>query len=208
MKITINWIYILGIDISKDKLDVCLLNRKARGSQSHQVPNNPKGFRQLGQWLDDRQAGKQQTIIVSEHTGRYGERLLRWSTDNTWKHAVVKTTALKKVTKEHHRKTDTFDAQKLAEYGDRFSDRLQVVEAPKPATGQLKRFQAERRKMVDRRAALKSKLTESDLHDADMQRLRQMWNQQIALLREHISELEASIKAIISEDSLLYQRHL
>lgn len=207
MKITIKWTYILGIDISKKWLYICLLNRKTGGWVSHRVSNNQKGFHRLDQWLADRQADKPKTILVSEHTGRYGERLLRWSTDRNWTHAVVKTTALKKVTQEHHRKTDAFDARKLAEYGDRFSDRLRVIEAPKPATGQLKRLQAERRKMVDRRAALKSKLTESDLHDADMQRLKQMWNRQIALLSEHIKELEASIKELITEDPMLCQRH-
>ena len=46
------------------------------------------------------------------------------------------------------------------------------------------RLQAERRAMVDRRAALRSKLTEADIHDADMERLTGMWSQQIALLTE------------------------
>ena len=40
---------ILGIDVSKDKLDVALL----QGEQClHKVIiNNPKGFEQLGHWL-------------------------------------------------------------------------------------------------------------------------------------------------------------
>lgn len=207
MQITIIWRFIVGIDISKKYLDIYLLDRKTGGGVACQVPNTREGFRELARWLEDHQADKSQTKLISEHTGRYGEHLLRWTTDNGWAHAMVKTTALEKVSPEHHRKTDEFDADQLAEYGDRFSDRLRLAQAPKPAVGQIKRLQAERRKMVDRRSALKAKLTEADTHDADMERLTGMWEQQVALLTEHIEELEARIKGQITSDPALDQRH-
>lgn len=207
MKITITWRFIVGIDISKKRLDLYLFDRKTGLGFESQVPNNHKGFTQLTQWLGKQHVNKSQTILISEHTGRYGEHLLRWSTDNNWSHAVVKTTALEKVIPEHHRKTDAFDAEKLAEYGDRFSDRLRLAQAPKPAVGQIKRLQAERRKMVDRRAALKAKLTEASIHDADMERLTGMWRQQVALLTEHIEEIENRIQTLIAENHALNQRH-
>lgn len=207
MKITMIWRFIGGIDISKKYLDIYLLDRKTGLGYECQVPNTREGFTRLARWLEDHQAEKSQTKLISEHTGRYGEHLLRWTTEAGWPHAVVKTTALEKVSPEHHRKTDEFDADKLAEYGDRFGDRLRLVRAPKPAVGQIKRLQAERRKMVDRRSALKAKLTEADTHDADMERLTQMWNQQIALLSEHIEEIEDRISQLIAGDPALSQRH-
>lgn len=206
MQITIKRRYIVGIDISKKHLDLVLLDRKT-GINDHQtVPNGQQGYRQLGCWLHNLGINQSQTVLVSEYTGRYGEHLLRWTTDQGWAHAVVKTTALEKVSWEHHRKTDPFDARQLAEYGDRFSDRLRLTEAPKPAVGQIKRLQGERRKMVDRRAALKSKLTEADLHDADMDQLIKMWRQQIALISKHITKLENQINAIIRQAPGLKQR--
>lgn len=207
MKITIIWRFIVGIDISKKYLDVYLLDRKTGRGYECQVSNTKEGFMRLARWLEDHHAGKSQTKLISEHTGRYGERLLRWTTDHGWPHAVVKTTALNKVGPEHHRKTDEFDAGKLAEYGDRFSDRLRLAQAPKPAVGQIKRLQAERRKMVSRRAALKAKLGEADIHDADMGRLTEMWNQQVELLSYHIDQLQARIAGLIASDPVLSQRH-
>jgi len=200
------WRFIVGIDISKKYLDIYLFDRQRGKGLHYQVLNTYQGFARLGQWLGH-QADQSQTILVSEHTGRYGEHLLRWSTDNGWSHGVVKTTALGKVGFEHHRKTDQFDAQQLAEYGVRFGDRLPLTEAPNPAVGQIKRFQAERRKMVDRRAALKSKLTEAGLHDAHMQRLIGMWRRQIALLDEHIEELEERISKLIDQNRALDKRY-
>lgn len=206
MKITITWRFIVGIDISKKTLDIYLLDRKTGGGSHYQVPNNPEGFVRLARWLQHQGAEQSQTKLISEHTGRYGERLLRWTTDNNWNHAVVKTTALEKVSPEHHRKTDAFDADQLAEYGLRFSDRLRLSEAPKPAVGQIKRLQAERRKMVDQRAGLKSKHGEAAFHDADMKRLTQMWEQQVVLLSKHIEQIEQRINQLIATDPALRRR--
>lgn len=200
---TIDWRFIVGIDISKQYLDLYLWDRKTDREWTLQVTNGPDGFDRIDQWLDGHRAGRSQTVLVSEHTGRYGEHLLRWTSNANWPHAVVKTTALEKVGDDHHRKDDAFDARHLAEYGYRFHDRLPLTEAPSPAVGQLKRLQAERRKMVDRRAALKSKLTEAATHDADMDRLIHMWKQQLALLGDHINQLEQSIGEIIEGDSQL-----
>ena len=207
MKITIKWRFILGIDISKLLLDLCLLDRKTGQVLYKQVHNTSEGFARIGEWLEGQIAVPAQTVLVSEHTGRYGEQLLRWSTQAGWPHAVVKTTALDKVSWEHHRKTDKFDANHLAEYGARFSDRLRLATAPKPAVGQLKRLQAERRKMVDRRAALKSKLAEADFHDADMSQLTKMWSQQLQLLTQHIERLEHTMDELIGQDPALCKRH-
>lgn len=207
MKITITWRFMVGIDISKKLLDIFLFDRKTEIGHAYRVPNNQTGFARLGRWLESQGADKSQTKLISEHTGRYGEHLLRWTTNQGWPHAVVKTTALEKVSWEHHRKTDAVDAEELAEYGARFSDRLELTEAPKPAVAQLKRLQAERRAMVDRRAALEGKLTEADRHDADMERLRQMWAEQVVLLSQHIEELEERIVELIEADSALNRRH-
>lgn len=207
MKITIKWRFILGIDISKLLLDLCLLDRKTGELLHKQVTNTPEGFARIAEWLADQGAAPSQTVLVSEHTGRYGEHLLRWTTTEGFSHAVVKTTALDKVSFEHHRKDDPYDAQHLADYGARFSDRLPLTEAPTPAVGQIKRLQAERRKMVDRRAALKSKLTEADTHDADMSQLAEMWHQQMELLSQHIETLEQTMDELIRQDPALSERY-
>lgn len=207
MKITTDWRFIVGIDVSKKQLDIYLCDRKNNCGWEQYVPNTSEGFEQLAGWLDSHGTDPSETILISEHTGRYGEQLLRWSTEAGWPHAVVKTTALQKVSREHHRKTDRFDAEKLAEYGERFEDRLRLSEAQPPPVSQIKRLQAERRKMVDRRAALKAKLGEADFHDADMGRIIQMWNQQLELLTKHIDELEARIRELIGSNPTLNQRH-
>jgi len=201
------WDDVVGIDVSKDKLDCYLVGQKTNRNHELLAENSYNGFEHLGQWLAEHNVDPARAVLVSEHTGRYGEHLLRWTTREGWDHAVVKTTALDKVTPEHHRKDDRYDARLLADYGVRFSDRLRLAKAPQPAVGQLKRLQAERRKMVDRRAALKSKLTEADTHDADMSELTTMWNEQIQLLSEHIDQLVKTMNELIRQNEHLKVRH-
>lgn len=206
MELTIRWRFIVGIDISKKQLDCFFLDHKTGTGYSCQILNSKTGFEELHRWLKQKNAAPSETLLVSEHTGRYGEHLLRWTTSTDWDHAVVKTTALSKVGAEHHRKEDAYDARMLAEYGYRFHDRLRLAEASTPAVEQVKRLQAERRAMVDQRAALKSKLTEASTHDADMSRLTQMWTRQVEMLTEHIDELEQTITDIIEADPQLASR--
>lgn len=208
MQITITWRYVVGIDISKKVLDLCLHDRKTGREHERQVSNNKEGFSEMNGWLTDHITGeKSQVILCSEHTGRYGEHLLDWTTRNAWAHAVLKTTTLDKMGNEHHRKTDSYDARQLAEYGRRYSDSLRLSQAPKPAIKQLKRLRAERRKMVDRRAGLKQKLGEADYHDADMEFIVDCWRQQLALLSDHIEQIEERINTLIGEDENLTQRY-
>lgn len=206
MEITITYRYIVGIDISKETLDLHLHDRKTGYGSENQVTNDKQGFAEFGRWLAEQNAAHEQTLLCSEHTGRYGEHLLGWTTTAGWPHAVVKTTALKKIGGEYSSKADPLDARGLAEYARRFSDRLQLTEAPKAGVKQLRRLRAERRKMVDQRAALKAKCTEAGYHDADMGELLTMWEQQIALLSEHIARINQRISQLITQTPQLNER--
>jgi len=61
---------ILEIDVSKAKLDACLLRDNQRPA-TQTFANAPRGFEQLVQWLRQRQAAERHACL--EATGRYGE---------------------------------------------------------------------------------------------------------------------------------------
>ena len=66
---------ILGIDVSKDKVDVALFDRK-QGMGTGQFANTKAGFKKLNKWLNNKGAG--QVWICLEATGRYGEELAEY----------------------------------------------------------------------------------------------------------------------------------
>ncbi len=62
----------LGIDVSKDKLDVVLLNEQQH-SHSGVFANHAQGFEQLERWLSKRRDGNVQACL--EATGQYREAI-------------------------------------------------------------------------------------------------------------------------------------
>lgn len=66
--------HILGIDISKDKFDVCLRAAAADGPRhAHTFANQAKGFQALNTWLAKRASGQLHACL--EATSRYGDAL-------------------------------------------------------------------------------------------------------------------------------------
>lgn len=107
-------IYYLGIDIAKDKFDVCLLHDVQKWSGV--FTNDKKGFRKLDEWLDSRVDGKLQTCM--ESTGRYGEKLAAHLYQAGHRVAVVNPSRIKHYAKSQMRrnKTDKIDATVIADF--------------------------------------------------------------------------------------------
>lgn len=204
MKKSTHYRFLVGIDTSKLVLDLCLEDAQTGRQYVEQVDNTPDGFAELDHWLTNHGATAKQTLLCSEHSGRYSERLAGWAASSQWDHALVKTTAAKKVAPEHHRKNDSFDADLLAEYARRFTDKLRLHEAREPVVRQIERLRRERRYLVDQRASLKQKLGEAEYHNADMTQIKAFYQQHIELLSEQIHWMEGRIRELIISDEQLH----
>ena len=105
---------ILGIDIAKDTFQVTLLHHGQ--SRRAAFANEPKGFAQLGRWLDKR--GASQVHACLEATGRYGDELALWlhqaqHTVSVVNPARIKAYAHSRLTRN---KTDQVDADVIAHF--------------------------------------------------------------------------------------------
>ena len=72
-------VFVLGIDVSKDSLDVCLVCCGDGRQLSHKANNNPAGFRRMKSWLKQQgcEAGPE-TLACMEHTGLYTRQLVHY----------------------------------------------------------------------------------------------------------------------------------
>jgi transposase len=183
----------LGIDVSKDTID-CLL--RPNGAYSQQA-NRPEGFERLHRWLGVQQCEPAHTLICIEDTGIYSERLLTALTDRGWKCAVVKTTATKKVAPEHHRKEDRFDAGLLAEYAQRYADRITLTNPPQQAVKALQQLYGERRRLITARGATQNRKQQASHGLVDSKLLTQQWRQQLQLYNRQIRALESEMRDLI-----------
>ena len=178
----------IGIDISKDHLDVYRLGTGAFARYT----NNPAGFRALKRWIGDRQPH----LLVYEATGPYHGR---FEQAFAGKLPLVKVNPLqaRRFAQACGRraKTDQVDARMLAQMGAA----LDLV-ADKPADegqDELKELQVARTALVKDRTRLKNRLQTQTLaitRRHTRARLAQVERQFEALQGEIASRLKASAK--------------
>ena len=69
--------YFVGIDISKDYLDLALINEEDVGVfRDKKVENNFKGYKKIQSWLSGEKVTVKDCLFCMEHTGTYGLLLL------------------------------------------------------------------------------------------------------------------------------------
>lgn len=105
---------VVGIDISKDTLDVVLLKEEANAYAS--FTNSPVGFGKLARWLISQGAGHVHACL--EATGQYGDGVAEYLYQAGHMVSVVNPARIKRYgdSKLHRNKTDKADAALIAEF--------------------------------------------------------------------------------------------
>lgn len=105
---------VLGIDVSKDTLDVVLLKEANKAYAS--FGNNPSGFVRLASWLISQSSGQVHACL--EATGQYGDRIAEYLHQAGHSVSVVNPARIKRYgdSKLHRNKTDKADAALIAEF--------------------------------------------------------------------------------------------
>src|SRR5512134_3747387 len=105
---------IVGIDVAKDTLVVCLLSANRREASS--IPNTRKGFHQLHHWLKKRQASDAHVCL--EATGIYGVDVAQFLHEKGYIVSVVNPARIKGFASSQMRrsKTDQIDADVIADF--------------------------------------------------------------------------------------------
>jgi transposase len=112
----------LGVDVSKLKLDVALLDERGK-VKSRVFPNDATGVKQLLAWLSERGASPLQSRICMEATGPYSDASATALVDAGWVVSVVNPARVKGFAQGEmqRNKTDTADAGLLARFCARLS---------------------------------------------------------------------------------------
>jgi transposase len=176
----------VGIDIAKDKVEVCLLDEERREKQIS-LPNTRGGINQLSRWL--KKQGAIQAQLCLEATGIYGEPLAEAMHQRGYGVSVVNPARIKAYAASQMRrsKTDKLDAALIADYC-----RSQQPAAWSPPAAEVKELRALVRHLEDlkqehRRA--KNRL-ETQREAVVVRHLKQ----QIRLLEQQIEQTEQAIR--------------
>ena len=115
--------HFIGIDISKNTLDLAYLNVSSREEfKSLQVSNDTRGMKQICNFIKDLNLKFENILFCMEHTGIYGLQVQKFLVHKeafVWvemAYRIIKSSGLKRG------KNDEVDAKRIAQYACRYQD--------------------------------------------------------------------------------------
>jgi transposase len=190
---------VLGIDISKLKFNVCLINTS--GKLRHKLfPNSASGFEQLREWLSKQQGGRVHACL--EATGTYGDSLSLFLHQAGHTVSVINPAATKAFAQSRlsRTKTDRVDAELIA--------RFCLAQAPPawtPLPQEVRELQALVRRLeslIEMRVAEENRLSSGITVDL----VRQSVEEHLSYLNQEIKRTEELIHNHIKNHPTLKQQ--
>ncbi len=171
----------LGIDISKQKFNVCLRNPQEK--LKHKVfANTEAGFQQLAAWLVKQNATRVHACL--EATGTYGEAIALFLHQAGHQVSVINPAAVKAYAGAQlsRTKTDKVDAELIARFC--LTQHLPVWTPPAPEVRELQAFVRRLEALVEMHTAEGNRLEATTAEDDVVRRS----------IKEHLGYLDAEIK--------------
>jgi transposase len=168
---------LIGIDISKDKFDLCLFDKVVR------FKNNDKGFKDLTQKLPN------DSWCVMESTSTYGYRLADYLVAKGFKVSIVNPLSIKRFAQMNlsRTKTDKADAKLITEYAK--IAKLPIYQPSSNEMNELQQLETVLEQLIKQRTALINQLEALN----QMPRICKSAND---ILKKLIDEISNEIKAI------------
>ena len=187
---------VLGIDVSKKKLDVLLM---VGGKElKHKFDNSKKGFQMLRGWLTSLHIEKVHACL--EATGTYGEAVAEFLYDKGHRVSVVNPYKIKSYANSDlkRNKTDAVDARTIADFC--------MVKDPRdwhPLPAEIKHLQALTRRINSLQQMLGAEQNRLEIASA---KVRPSVKRMIRTIEKEIEEIERSIKQHIDNHPELKQQ--
>jgi transposase len=202
--------YSLGIDVAKDKIDVCLVSldtgQMIKVKAQRKFLNTPAGFKDLHLWLEKQRKAPIACTILLEATGVYHEKLALYLAHQGYELSIVLPNKAKRYLQAlgQNSKNDKADARGLATMG---AQQRFTVWQP------VNTFYYELRQLTRHHQSLQQSKTQhrNQLHAlhhsgyASKQVLQQL-EKMIALLEKQISQMRAAIEKHLATNVEVQQK--
>ena len=189
-----NYLFYVGIDISKSKLDVVILKKETPNVTNHFiVENSLKGVKEILKNLAKQKVDLSSVLFCCENTGVYTFPLSSCLSEKKLDYWVVPAIEIKNSKGISRGKNDKDDAKEIALYSFRNIDKLKLSTLPGTAIQQLKLLFTEREKVMK-----SFKLFEATKENADFMP-KQVYKSIVAINNKTVKFLKATLKSIEKE---------
>jgi transposase len=197
--------YYVGFDISKEKLDLSVLNEERTVIESKVIENKPA---RISKWFDQLlrklKCSSEEVLVCCENTGIYGEPLVSTCVAKGIPIWVENAYKIKKASHDLRGKSDAQDAQRIADYALRYADRATLHTPPSLETKKLSELIALRDDLLKHKNQAENRIREAKAMDpvrykiinGCFKRMIKGVEKELKLVEQQINELTKEDEAI------------
>ncbi|GAB3832330.1 IS110 family transposase [Pontibacter rugosus] len=201
--------FILGVDVSKDSLDVCLTRRGEVPLHHQKFNNNSEGFQRMKAWMKQQgcEAGPD-TLCCMEHTGMYTRQLVHYLLArqvHVWLESALQ---IKRSIGMVRGKDDKVDAQRIARYALLHQQEAQCLSLSGVTLERLKDLQASRSRLIKALKSIKGTIKELlQIDPVSGKTLEQVNRKAIRGLEKSKELVEEKMQQFIAKDGELKRKY-
>lgn len=197
---------IIGIDVGSESVSAAVMHSvEQQERQEEQFSNTSEGFEELHRWLQSKKVKPDQSVVVMEATGVYGEGLCYYLCSRRYRVAVEPPLKVKRAFQSSAHKNDTVDARQIAEYGHRFYDELQFWSPPDVVLEQVRELLSAREQFTMQKIANTNALKSLQRKIITSVTAMEAYEQAIERLRQNIDAIDKEIKRLEKKDDSFHQ---
>jgi transposase len=195
--------HFVGVDISKDVLDLALIHVTTYGTFKDKIIKNSfSGFDQMLKWFLKQGVRIDDCMLCMEHTGTYGLLLFAWLSQIGIDYCVEPGLKIKRSLGITRGKNDKIDARRLADYAYTNRAKLETFKLPSTLIIQIKQYLTYRDQIVKIKTSLKNRLKSHKIYQkvSGISTITNEITDQIEDHEKRIREIEQKIIGMISTD--------
>lgn len=194
-----NYALTIGVDVSKTKLDACIMNSPGQKDAIHMVvPNTPKGIQSIISHAQAHGCSKEQMLFCFEHTGVYSMPLSLFLQAQSIDYWMVPSLEIKNSKGIRRGKSDKNDAKDIAHYAITHAHKTELSCAPEKEISKLRTLLSEREKIVKAIGIFQSTEEDTGLMPKELCKEALAINKKtLTALSKRLKETDAAIAALV-----------
>jgi len=193
----------IGVDVSKLTLDICSISGEGL-IEDYQIPNDHKSLKSFFGLLE-KKFDLSTVLVCAEHTGHYSNPLRSYCLDSGMDIWLESGAEIKLRSGVQRNKSDKIDAERIASYALRYSDKAKTERAKNDALEEAKLLLSERELYVKERAKYKAQIRDLKkfIASAYYKDRKKRMDKHLALLSRSIVQIDKRVKEIFKETEKL-----
>jgi Transposase and inactivated derivatives len=201
--------FYLGIDVSKEKLDLCLMEN-SNVLEEMEIKNNTKVIsKTISSLFKKYKDTMDNMLICAEYTGQYTYPLCCVCEEMEVSLWLENPSQIKYRSGVQRGKSDKLDAKKIATYAHRFVEEAKLFNLPQKSIEALKHLVSERDLYMVEKGKLQGQLTDQErfMDSSLYKKKKKRYEAIIRQLDKAIADVDNEIKKLMASDKMLSTQH-